>query len=148
VFRNLVIKDLDYNPNRIREADKQFEIRLRRLIYTLIREQHTPSKSDLTPIGDIIGQTIGVYFAARNGNDAETNRRMEEIDRLSKDPHYKQREQLREALNIVEKIPMDSLMDFYQETKTSRLEYVLPRWRKNIDLPIFYYERKKGKTKS
>jgi hypothetical protein len=127
----------------LKEADGLFEKRLRRLIKALIRQKHTPLNVDLSPIKDFFSDLKDVYWASSRRDEAQIRRSTEALNRFSSDPHYKQRDQLAEALDIADKIQIGSLFDLYQATKTSNLSRILPGWRKMIQPPIRYIARAK-----
>ena len=132
MFRARVVEDLSQAPGRVEDADKLAENRLRRFVKSLIRERHTPRKSDLSPLGEIIGQTIRGLWVATRGDIKEAEKSAEALNKLSPDPHYRQRNLLNEALDIAGKIPVADLIYFYQATKTSNLALILPGWRRMI----------------
>jgi hypothetical protein len=132
VFKSGVIEDLSHTTDRLKGADEILERQLRRLVKGFIREKHTPKKSDVRPVGELLGQTIRGVLAARRGDVDEAERSAEALNRLFPDPHYRQRNQLNEALNIAEKIQIDYLLDFHQATKTSDLVLILPGWKRMI----------------
>jgi len=141
VFRSRVIEDLSHATGRLKGADETLERQLRRLVKSFIRERHTPRKSDLSPLGELIGQTIRGVLAARRRDVEEVEKSAEALNRLSPDPHYKQRNQLNEALNIAENLEIDYLLDFCDATKSSDLDNILPGWRRMIRQPEFKYRK-------
>jgi len=145
VFKIRVEKDLSYAPGRLKEADEIAENRVRRFIKSLIRERHSPKKSDLSPVGEGIGQAIRGFIAARSGDLEETEKSVDALNKLSLDPHYKQRILLNEALSIADKIKVNYLFDFYEATKTSSLVLILPGWRNMIQSPELLYRKVKDK---
>jgi len=132
VFRSRVIGDLSYAPGRLKEAEEIAEKLLRRFVKGLITVRHTPRKSDFSPIGEIFGQIVASSLATRWGDVEEAEKSTEALTQLSKDPHYRLRNLLREAFYIAANIQVSDLLDFYQETKTSNLVLILPGWRRRI----------------
>jgi hypothetical protein len=145
VFRSRVLGDLSYAQGRLKKADQMAEIHLRRFIKSLITKKHTPRRSDMSPIGDLIGQTIRGFLAAKRGDIKETEKSVEALNNLYPDPHYRQRNLLNEALDIASKIQVNNLLDFYQATKTSNLILILPGWRRMIQPKVVAYRKVRGK---
>ena len=144
MFRARVDGDLSCGPGRLKKADEIAENHLRRFIKGLITERHTPRQSDLSPLGEFIGQTFAGIQAAWRGDVGETEKRANVIIQLSSDFHYRQRNLLNEALDITYNIPVADLLDFYQATKTSDLTWILPDWRRMIQPPAIIYGKVRG----
>ena len=132
MFRARVVGDLAYAQGRLKEADEIAENQLRRFVKGLITEIHTPRQSDMRPVGEFIGQTIRGLWVAQRGDIKEAEKSAEALNKLSPDPHYRQRNLLNEALDIAGKIPVADLIYFYQATKTSNLALILLGWRRMI----------------
>lgn len=132
MFSSRVHGDLSYAPGRVKKANEIAETHLRRLVRGLITARHTPRPSDLSPMGEIIGHTVALYLTTLWEDDDNTEKSTKALTQLSKDPHYRQRNLLNEALDIAGKIPVADLIYFYQATKTSNLALILPGWRRMI----------------
>jgi len=137
MYKKRVMEDLAYSHASLREADEFAERSLRNLVKTLIRDNHTPRNSDLSPIGGFFRETIKRYFAARQGNVEEANASADELMKFSRDPHYRKREQLNEAIDIAEHIQVQDLLDFYQATKGADLEFILPGWKRRKNVLVY-----------
>lgn len=144
MFKDKVVNDLSYAPGRLKDADEIAENRLRRFIKGLIREKHTPRRSDLRPIGDFIGHTIGGLWAARSGDVEEADKHVEALTKFQKDHYYKQRKLLNDALHIADSIPVDNILNFYQATQNLDLSLILPEWKRIVQPRALEYRKKIG----